>query len=35
MKLRSSDGRNIEMFPKGLTHGFGHKVAIFLSFLFR
>ena len=34
-KKRSSKGRKIEIFPKGLTHGFGQKMAIFLSHLFR
>ena len=31
-KTRSSKSRRIEIFPKGLTHGFGPKLAIFLSF---
>ena len=34
IKKRSSKSRKIEIFPKGLTHGFGQKTAIFpcLSF---
>ena len=34
MEIRSSKSRKIEIFPKGLTHGFGQKMAIFLSFFF-
>ena len=34
LKTRSSRSRKIEIFPKGLTHGFGPKIAIFsTSFL--
>ena len=29
IKTRSSKSRNIDIFPKGLTHGFGPKMAIF------
>ena len=29
MKTRSSKSRKIDIFPKGLTHGFGPKMAIF------
>ena len=29
IKTRSSKSRKIDIFPKGLTHGFGHKMAIF------
>ena len=28
-KTKSSKSRNIDIFPKGLTHGFGPKVTIF------
>ena len=31
-KTRSSKSRKIQIFPKGLTHGFGQKIAIFPSF---
>ena len=31
-KKRSSKSRKIEIFPKGLAHGFGQKMTIFLSF---
>ena len=34
-KKRSSKSRKIEIFPKGLTHGFGQKMAIFASLFFR
>ena len=34
-KKRSSKIRKIEIFPKGLTHGFGPKMAIFSIFFFR
>ena len=27
LKTRSSNGRKIDIFPKGLTHGFGPKIA--------
>ena len=33
-KTRSSKSRKIDIFPKGLTHGFGPKMAIF-QFLFK
>ena len=32
MKRRSSKSREIDIFPKGLTHGFGSKMAIFSTF---
>ena len=32
MKARSSKSRKSGIFPKGLTHGFGQKMAIFPSF---
>ena len=32
MKTRSSKTRKIDIFPKGLTHGFGPKMAIFPTF---
>ena len=32
IKTRSSKSRKIDIFPKGLTHGFGPKIAIFLIF---
>ena len=31
LKRRSSKSRKIDIFPKGLTHGFGPKMAIFLN----
>ena len=31
-KTRSSKSRKIDIFPKGLTHGFGPKMVIFRSF---
>ena len=34
-KKRSSKSRKIEIFPKGSTHGFGEKMAIFPCLLFR
>ena len=34
IKTRSSKSRKIKMFPKGLTHGFGPKMAIFQTFFF-
>ena len=34
-KTRSSKSRKIDIFPKGLTHGFGPKMAIFATFYFR
>ena len=35
IKTRSSKSRNIDIFPKGLTHGFGPKNGHFLPFFFR
>ena len=35
LKSRSSNSRKIEIFPKGLTHGFGPKMAIFPTFFSR
>ena len=35
IKTKSSKNRKIDIFPKGLTHGFGPKMAIFPTFLFR
>ena len=35
IKTRSSKERKIDIFPKGLTHGFGPKIAIFSTFFFR
>ena len=35
IKTRSSKSRKIEIFPKGLTHGFEQKMAIFPSFFFQ
>ena len=34
IKTRSSKSRTIDIFPKGLTHGFGQKMAIFPTFFF-
>ena len=34
MKIRSSKSRKIDIFPKGLTDGFGPKMAIFQPFFF-
>ena len=34
IKTRSSKSRKIDIFPKGLTHGFGAKMAIFQTFCF-
>ena len=34
-KKPSSKSRKIEIFPKGLTHGFGQKMAIFPCLFFR
>ena len=34
-KKNKSKRRKIDIFPKGLTHGFGPKMAIFLTFFFR
>ena len=33
-KTRSSKSRKIEIFPEGITHGFGQKFAIFPFFFF-
>ena len=35
MKTRSLKSQKIDIFPKGLTHGFGIKMAIFPTFFFR
>ena len=35
IKTRSSESRKIDIFPKGLVHAFGPKLAIFPPFLFR
>ena len=35
IKKRSLKSRKIDIFPKGLTHGFGPKMAICLTFFFR
>ena len=35
IKTRSSKSRKIDIFPKGLTHGFGPKMAIFPNFFFQ
>ena len=32
MKTKSSKSRKIDIFPKGLTNGFGPKMAIFQNF---
>ena len=34
IKTRSLKNRKIDIFPKGLTHGFGQKLAIFPTFFF-
>ena len=34
-KSRSSKSRKIDIFPKGLTHGFNPKMTIFPTFFFR
>ena len=34
-KKKSSKNRQVDFFPKGLTHGFGPKNAIFPTFFFR
>ena len=34
IKTRSSKDRKIDIFPKGLTHGFGRKMAMLSSFFF-
>ena len=35
LKTRSSNSQKIDIFPKGLTHGFGPKMNIFPSFFLR
>ena len=35
IKTKSSKRRKIDIFQKGLTHGFGPKMAIFPTFFFR
>ena len=35
IKTKSVESRKIDIFPKGLTHGFGPKMAIFTTFFFR
>ena len=35
IKTRSSKSRKIDIFPKGLTHGFGRKIAIFPTLFFQ
>ena len=35
IKTRSSKSRKIDIFPKGLTHGFGPKMAIFPTLIFQ
>ena len=35
IKTRSSKSRKIGIFPKGLTHGFGPKMANFPTFFFK
>ena len=35
IKTRSSKSGKIDIFPKGLTHGFGPKMAIFSTFFFQ
>ena len=35
IKTRSSKSRKIDIFPKGLTYGFGPKMALFPTFFFR
>ena len=32
MKTRSSKSEKIDIFPKGLSHGFGQKIVIFPTF---
>ena len=34
IKTRSLKRRKVDIFPKGLTHGFGSKIAIFLTYFF-
>ena len=35
IKRRSTESRQTDIFPKGLTHGFGPKMAIFPTFFFQ
>ena len=35
IKIKSLKRRKIKIFPKGLTHGFGRKMAIFTTFIFQ
>ena len=35
IKTRSSKSQKIDIFPKGLTHGFGPRLEIFPNFFFR
>ena len=35
MKTKSLKSRKIDIFPRGLTHGLGPKMAIFPNFFFR
>ena len=35
IKARSSKSRKIDIFPKGLNHGFGPKMTFFRNFFFR
>ena len=35
IKTRSSKSRRIDIFPKGLTHGFGLKMVVFPTFMFQ
>ena len=35
IKTRSQNSRKIDIFPKGLTHGFGANMAIFQTFFFK
>ena len=35
IKTKSLESRKIDIFPKGLTDGFGPKMAIFPTFFFR
>ena len=35
IKTRSSKSRKIDIFPNGVTHGFGQEIAIFPTFFFR
>ena len=35
IKTRSSKSRKIDIFPKGLTHGFAQKLAIFRTYFFQ